>query len=111
MLNGTKLSKELLAGHIISKVAEFLHENTGHLSSHDIRKFTQYLKDGGERFFEIKFAIQENFLVRRISKKDDFVFVFQSFKYEQTTNLLPVGISEEHQFKDLSSALPESMNC
>ena len=100
------LAENLMAGHIIPRVAEFLNENTDRLSSHDVRKFAKYLKDGRERFFEIKFAIQENFLIRRISKKDDFVFVFESFKYEQTTNLLPVGISEEHQFKDLSSALP-----
>ena len=45
------LAENLMAGHIIPRVAEFLNENTGRLSSHDIRKFTQYLKDGGERFF------------------------------------------------------------
>ena len=38
-------------------------------------------------------------MIKKISKKDDFLFVFESFKYEQTTNLLPVGTSEEHQFR------------
>ena len=56
-------------------------------------------------FFE-KVSIEENFLIKKISKKDDFVFVFESFKYEETAKLLPIGISAEAKFKDLSSALP-----
>ena len=60
-----------------------------------------------ENVFEIKFAIEENFLIKKnFEKKDDFVFVFESFKYEETAKLLPIGISAEAKFKDLSSALP-----
>jgi len=100
------LARELIANGLLTEIAEFLNSYSDRFSLENISKFTQFLINANEQFFEIKFAIQQRFLVYRVSSNNEFNPLFQSFSYDQTANLFPIGISCENKFVYLVSALP-----
>ena len=104
------LARELIANRLLTEIAEFLNSYSDRFALEHVSKFTQFLINANEQFFEIKFAIQQRFLVYRVSSNNDLKPHFQSFAYEHAENLLPIGISCENKFTYLVSALPRIEN-